>query len=55
MLSAILEIISGLINKVFPIIEKWMRKSAMEKEEDAKLQVREQTDYARKTGRPKWD
>ena len=54
MVGTILEIIKSVLGLV-PIIDKWFRKSSMEKEQKAKDNVRDQVDHAKKTGRPKWD
>ena len=50
--------IIGLVKAFFeaiPVVSKWFDKTAAEKEEEARKEVRDQVDHARKTGRPKWD
>lgn len=50
----ILGILEALL-KALPIINKWISKSAAEREEDARKEVRDAIEHARKKGRPKWD
>lgn len=54
MIEAILAAIVAIF-KAIPYFDRWFTKSAAKKEEDAKKEIRDAIENARKTGRPRWD
>lgn len=52
--TTVLGIIKGILDAL-PIISRWFKKSATERAEEKKKDVRDKTDSFRKDGRPKWD
>lgn len=53
-IAGIVALLADLL-KALPILNKWFTKTPVEKQDDAKEEIREESKNFEETGRPDWD